>query len=127
MSERSPEAGFSLVEVAVALRRGGHVDASVAAQPGVALPVRAVDSLHSRFYLRLDVAEETGVLGRVATVFGRHDVSVESVIQHGRDEDPVRLVFVTHHCREADLRRALAEIARFDCVRAVASVIRVID
>ena len=114
-----------LVEVAAGLRRGkGSAGVTVAA---ATLPVRPIAALYSRFYLCFDVADQAGVLGQIATVFGRRNVSVESVIQRGRDEDPVRLVFVSHHCSEADLRAALAEIEQFASVRAIASVIRVLD
>ncbi|HEY8498385.1 MAG TPA: homoserine dehydrogenase, partial [Limnochordales bacterium] len=49
-------------------------------------PARVVEPARAsaRFYLRLQVADRPGVLAAIAAVFGRHGVSIESVIQKGR-------------------------------------------
>ena len=58
-------------------------------------------------------------------MLGRHEVSVESMIQKGRREDPVELLFVTHHAVEHQLLAALEEVAGLPQVVRVAQVIRV--
>ena len=45
------------------------------------LPI--VADVTSSFYLHLEVADRPGVLARIATVLGDHDVSVKSVVQRG--------------------------------------------
>lgn len=70
----------------------------------------------SRFYVRMRVVDRPGVLAAIASVFGRHRVSIESVIQKGRGEDPVDLVFVTHESDEASLQKVLAEVRELPVV-----------
>jgi homoserine dehydrogenase len=89
------------------------------------LPVRDIAELQSEYYIRLAVADKTGVLAAVATVFGQHDVSIGSVIQKRAEGGLAQIVYVTHRAREADVRSALTEIEALDVVTSVASVIRV--
>ena len=90
-----------------------------------ALAVRDIAELASEYYVRLAVADKTGVLAAVATVFGEHGVSIGSVIQKRAEGGLAQIVYVTHEALEADVRSALAEIAALDVVTSVASVIRV--
>src|SRR6201991_2420412 len=62
------------------------------------LPI--VSDVPSSFYLHLEVADRPGVLARIATVLGDHEVSVKSVVQRGIGED-ARLVMVLHECLES--------------------------
>ncbi len=80
----------------------------------------------SSFYFRLQVVDEPGVLGEITGLLGQYNVSLESVIQKGRDAgQEVPLVLVTHDVKEGNLNSALAEIKRLDKVKEVASLIRV--
>lgn len=90
-----------------------------------ARPICPIEEVTSRYYVRLAVVDRSGVLAGIAAAFGSEDVSIESVIQKGRGEDPVDLVFVTHDVKERNIRRALAKIATLPVVRDVANVIRV--
>jgi homoserine dehydrogenase len=89
------------------------------------LPVRDISELVSEYYIRLAVADKTGVLAAVATVFGNHGVSIGSVIQKRAEGGLAQIVYVTHQAREADVRSALSEIEALDVVNGIASVIRV--
>ncbi|NTU70534.1 MAG: homoserine dehydrogenase [Coriobacteriia bacterium] len=91
------------------------------------LPVRDMAHLSTEYYVRLNVADKSGVLAAVATVFGQHDVSIGSVIQKRAEGGVAQIVYVTHLAREADVRAALAEIEALDVVDSIASVIRVED
>ncbi|HHW15205.1 MAG TPA: homoserine dehydrogenase, partial [Firmicutes bacterium] len=88
-------------------------------------PVLPASELHTRYYLRIEVVDQPGVLAKIAGAFGSHGVSLASVIQKGYGRDPVTLVFVTHGVREADLQAAVREIARLNVVYAVKNVLRV--
>jgi len=77
------------------------------------------------YYIRLQVVDKPGVLGRIATTFGRHGISLDSVVQRGRGEKIVPLVFITHQVERAKLDEALEEIGKFDVVSEVASILRV--
>ena len=89
------------------------------------LAVRDISALEAEYYVRLAVADKTGVLASVAKVFGDHDVSITSVIQKRAAEGVAEIVYVTHLAREAAVRSALADIEALDVVERVAAVIRV--
>ncbi|MBI5871224.1 MAG: homoserine dehydrogenase [Actinobacteria bacterium] len=82
------------------------------------------DEVVSKFYLRLEVNDEPGVLATIAQIFGKHDVSVESVIQQGRG-DHAELVMVFHPVKEASFRSALEQIAELPEVKSQPRPIRV--
>jgi len=89
-------------------------------------PIVPIEDVHSHFYVRLEVADEPGVLSGVAGVFGRHEVSIQKVLQEGRAED-AELVLVTHRGREADVRATLRELVSLTAVKRLAAVFRVIN
>jgi homoserine dehydrogenase len=90
------------------------------------LPVRELGELVTGYYVRLHVLDEPGVLASVAAVFGKHGVSLASVIQKRAVGDTLaEIVWLTHEASERSVRAALDEIAGLQKVEAVASVIRV--
>ena len=88
-------------------------------------PIRAIDETSSAFYLQLDVEDRPGVLAAVASVFGEHGVSIQSMEQQGHGEI-AHLVFITHEAREADLQSTLRELRNLEEVRDIGALIRVI-
>lgn len=91
------------------------------------LEVRDIGDLTTRFYVRLQVADEPGVLAAVAGVFGVQGVSIQSVIQKSADESGAEIVYVTHDATERSVRAALAQIEALDVVTSICTVIRVED
>jgi len=81
--------------------------------------------LRSAFYLSLDVVDEPGVLGAVATIFGDHGVSIRAMEQVGLGEE-ARLVFLTHVAREGDVEGTIADLRQLDIVDRVGGVLRVV-
>src|SRR3954466_10461246 len=90
----------------------------------VELPI--VADVSSSFYLYLEVADQPGVLARVATVLGDHGISVKSVVQRGIG-DEARLVMVIHECLESKFAAALEALGKLDELRAPPRSIRVIE
>ena len=88
------------------------------------LPI--VADVTSSFYLHLEVADQPGVLARIATVLGDHDVSVKSVVQRGVDDD-ASLVMVLHECLESRFAEAMVALNGLDELRAPARSIHVIE
>jgi homoserine dehydrogenase len=82
--------------------------------------------LTSRFYLSVDVLDRPGVLAEVASVFGRHDVSIQSMDQSGIGNE-ARLAFLTHVARSADVEATVKELIALESVESVGACIRVID
>src|SRR3974390_441288 len=72
-------------------------------------PITPVDETAAQFYISLDVIDRPGVLASSASVFGTHEVSIQSVQQKGQGEG-ARLIFVTHLAREAALTATIHEV-----------------
>ena len=99
-----------------------------AAGPGessyAARPVSPIDDVITRYHISLEVADVTGVLASIATCFAEHDVSIQTVRQHGRGSD-AQLVIVTHRARDAALTATVRALRTLPAVREVTSVMRV--
>jgi len=87
--------------------------------------IRPIDDLTCAYYLSIEVADRPGVLAQVAAVFGDHAVSIQSMEQRGLGDD-AELIFITHSCREADVRATLHALRSLDSVNHINSLIRVV-
>ena len=84
--------------------------------------LRPAATVRSRFYLRVVVADQPGVLADIARELANHGISISSVIQHeALDEHEgqfVPLVIMTHTARTGDFRTAVANIDSLSSTRA---------
>jgi homoserine dehydrogenase len=94
--------------------------------PPASEEIPIVRDVESGFYLHLEVADEPGVLARVAEILGLQGVSVKSVVQKGLGDD-ARLVMVLHPVLESRFYGALQLIGQLDAMRAAPRAIRVIE
>jgi homoserine dehydrogenase len=90
------------------------------------LAIRKMDDITSCYYLRFSAMDKPGVLSRISGVLGKNNISISSVIQKGRGAaEAVPLVMMSHEAVERDVRKALDEINKMDCVAGPTMVIRV--
>ena len=85
-----------------------------------------IEKINSRFYARFLCQDVSGVIGHLGTSFGKHDVSLESVVQIGFRNNLAEIVVVTHDVREGDFRTALEEIKGLDSINSIPSILRVL-
>ncbi|TAL04341.1 MAG: homoserine dehydrogenase [Rhodospirillaceae bacterium] len=75
------------------------------------LAVRPLDARVGASYVRLAVVDRPGVFADIATAFRDESVSMESVLQRGRNANAnVNVVIVTHESEDAALIRALQRL-----------------
>jgi homoserine dehydrogenase len=89
-----------------------------------------LDDVEARYYLRFQVFDKPGVLARITGAMGEARVSIEQMVQQGGGDSSgaaVQVVLLTHEAREADVQRALRQIAGHDYVAAPTRMIRVQD
>ena len=93
------------------------------------MTVIATSDLVSRYYVRLEVADQPGVLAVIARSFGDHGVSIASVIQKETDDaaQSAELVIMTHAAKESAMQASLQEISAFSEVPQIGNVLRVED
>ena len=58
-------------------------------------PIKKFDEVENKFFLRMQVKNQPGVLASIATVFGSHGVSIARVVQKHIKGDQAELVIVT--------------------------------
>ena len=85
-----------------------------------------LSSLRSSFYVRFLCLDVPGVIGKLGTRFGAHNVSIESIVQTGFQGDRAEIVVVTHDVSEGDFESALAEIRGLESIASIPSIVRVL-
>ncbi len=76
-------------------------------QPMEIIPI---DQIVSKYYLRVPVTDELGVLAGISKILAQHRISVKSVIQKEDDnckEGTIDIVLITYEALEADVQNAL--------------------
>jgi homoserine dehydrogenase len=91
--------------------------------------IKPIDDIETQYYIRLSAADRPGVLARIATVFGDHQISISSAIQPESDAatQTAEIVIMTHPAREKDMQQALRGLEGLDVVKEISNFIRVED
>ena len=85
-----------------------------------------LDSVSSRYYVRLSVIDRPGVLARIASVFAAGQIGISSVFQpEGHEGQSVPLILMLHDASNRALRSALQTIGRLPFVKDRPVMIRV--
>jgi homoserine dehydrogenase len=85
------------------------------------LPVLPMSEVVTSYYLRLRVADETGVLARVTGILAEAGISIDAVLQREADEigqdntsqpqvPQTDVIILTHDCVEAKMNAAIAQM-----------------
>ena len=92
------------------------------------ISILPIDEITCRFYFRFTAVDSPGVLSKIAGVLGEHNISINCVHQKERkSKQAVPIVMLTHHAKEADVRKALSEIQALDVVWEAPILIRIED
>jgi homoserine dehydrogenase len=94
--------------------------------------LRNSDELPGRYYFRLRAKDHPGTLAAITGVFGKHQLSIASVLQHERGEtledqqdDLVPLMIMSHQGAEGSARAVAEEIEALGVVRGHVTRLRV--
>ena len=120
-----------LVDVARNIMKGavGRVP-SLGHQPAGIKPrrIKSIEELDTEYYFRFSAEDRPGVLSKISGILGKHEISIKSVHQQGRDfVGAVPIVMITHEAREAAVQAALSEIDQLGVVKDETVLIRIED
>jgi len=93
------------------------------------LPVLPMSEVVTSYYLRLSVADQTGVLARVTTLLAEAGISIDAVLQREADQvggegaTSTDLIILTHDTREGTMNDALAKLQQLPTV--LAPIVRI--
>lgn len=88
------------------------------------LPIKTFDDVKNKFFIRMQVKNQPGVLACIAQVFGDHKVSIARVIQKNVQDNEAELVIATERVKEYHMKDALCELEEMDSTIEISSVIR---
>lgn len=99
----------------------------LAFQPGElqATPILPIDDVVTAFYLRLQVADQAGVLARITGILAENDISIDAVLQResAEGEKQTDLIILTHDTVEGRMKAALAQMQALPTV--LAPIVRI--
>ncbi len=87
--------------------------------------INHMENTETQYYIRATVKDMPGVLAEITTILANNNVSVLSVIQKGKAQENVTLVFVTHKTLEGNMNASISEIQKLASVDKIENIIRV--
>ena len=87
-----------------------------------------MEKITSRYYLRMTVKDEPGVLAQIATAMANNQVSIASVIQIAAErQDAASLILTTHQSNERALAVTLTDLRKLQSVLETPLLLRIGD
>jgi homoserine dehydrogenase len=84
------------------------------------------EEIVTQYYLRMHVADESGVLATIAHALEQFDISIESMLQKPtEDTATAKLLFSTHHCQEKQMQEAIDALGKLDVVKGEIAMMRI--
>ena len=89
--------------------------------------ITPMEEIRCPYYFRFTTLDKPGVLSKISGILGKYDISIESVIQKGREKkSKVPIVMRTYEAQEASVRKALSEINAMDTNMAETVKVRIL-
>ncbi len=88
------------------------------------LPILPIEEVVTSFYVRLRVADQTGVLAKITGILAEQGISIDAVIQREADEvsgengNQTDLILLTHDTKEGRMNKAIAAMQALPTVLA---------
>lgn len=90
------------------------------------IPIIHIENILTHYYFRFYAVDRPGVLSKISGILGDNNISLKAVHQKGRKINGyVPLIMLTHLAKEADVRKALAEITALEVVKERPALIRI--
>jgi len=86
--------------------------------------LRDRNEIKSKYYLRIAVSDEVGVLEKITSIFAKHTISINNFLQKQGDEF-VKILLSTHTAIEKDIQNAIKEIEALNFVKKEVNLIRI--
>ena len=88
-------------------------------------PILPIDQVVTSFYLRLQVADQAGVLARITGILAEHDISIDALLQRESAEGEAQtdVIILTHDTVEGKMNKAIAQMQALPTV--LATIVRI--
>tara|TARA_Y100001970_G_scaffold293790_1_gene443236 strand:+ start:3505 stop:4791 length:1287 start_codon:yes stop_codon:yes gene_type:complete len=93
------------------------------------IKVNNTDDFKSRFYIRVNVIDEPGVLATIAGIMSKHSISIASVIQAASnpEKNTAQIVLITHDASQKNIDLALDTISKEKKVDKIFNLLPIVD
>jgi homoserine dehydrogenase len=89
--------------------------------------IKPMKDIETKYYVRLSVFDQAGVLAQISKILGDKSISIASVIQ--KESDPstktAEVVIMTHTAREEAVQEALKAVKQLSVVKEISNFVRV--
>jgi homoserine dehydrogenase len=91
--------------------------------------IRPMAELETRYYLRMEVADQPGVLANISKVLGDNLISIYSVLQKEANSITgiAEIVIMTHLSKEKSVQDAIGQLKKLPVVKEIGNFVRVED
>ena len=91
-------------------------------------PILPIEQVRTSFYLRLQVADQAGVLARITGILAERDISIDALLQRPTDPDAqgqtnTDVIILTHETIEGEMNQAIARMQALPTV--LAPIVRI--
>ncbi len=91
-------------------------------------PILPIEEVVTSFYLRLQVADQAGVLARITGILAENDISIDALLQRPQDADAqgqskTDVIILTHETVEGRMNKAIAQMQSLPTV--LAPIVRI--
>ena len=90
------------------------------------LTLKAMQDINSKYYLRINVSDRTGVLAKITKIFEDNNISVETMLQRPASLNSANLLISTHIALEKDIQSMMRELEELDFVNMKPVMIRIV-
>jgi homoserine dehydrogenase len=90
------------------------------------LTLKATQDINSKYYIRINVSDRTGVLAKITKVFEENNISVETMLQRPATAASANLLFSTHIALEKDIQNMIKSIEALEFVNMTPVMIRIV-
>jgi len=90
------------------------------------LTLKPTANIESKYYLRINVSDKTGVLAKITKLFEDNNISIETMLQRPSSQESANLLISTHIAIERDIQEMIKEIKVLDFVNSTPIMIRIV-
>ncbi len=121
-----PTSSAVAADVVAAARHAASGQPAFALKPDGDKRVKPMSQIITRYYIRMGIADQPGVLAQVASALGANNISIASAIQKETAPDQTaEIVIMTHPAREEAMQAAFADFKKLSVVKQVHNFVRV--
>jgi len=90
------------------------------------LKLLSSDEIVSKYYLRLEVSDESGVLASISSLLGELNISIETMLQRSSTtQKRANLLLSTHLSKEKDIKEAISKLSKLSSIYDNIAMIRI--